>query len=252
MYSQHHNKKYKVTASPKDWRDLYYNFDRIPLKESVDLKDWSSGIHEQSSLGSCAAQAVVSAYELLMKKENPKQYVPLSELFAYFNARLIEGDVSEDSGAYIRDVIKGIAQFGICTESAWPYNVGKFAITPSIESYNEAKSRTVKNYYRLNGLSDILDALNADYPVTFGMHVYPQFALMEYHGETKVAMPNDNEEPLGGHAMMLVGYDLPRQLVLAQNSFGPYWGDQGRCWIPFDYIKNETFDSWIFDIELHL
>jgi C1A family cysteine protease len=46
----------------------------------------------------------------------------------------------------------------------------------------------------------------------------------------------------------MVGYDLEKRLFLAKNSFGPDWGDNGYCWIPFDYIKQEGYDIWTFDI----
>lgn len=26
------------------------------------------------------------------------------------------------------------------------------------------------------------------------------------------------------------------------------WGDQGYCWIPFEYISRYGFDMWVFDI----
>ena len=233
-----------------DWRDQYYSFNRIPLREEVDLMQWCSPVQEQLQLGSCSAQAIVGAYEILLNKEAPEKYVPLSKLFAYYNARLIEGNVTEDTGAFVRDIIKGVAQFGICKEILWPYIVENFKTVPPLECYNDARHRTIKNYYRLNGLSDILDALNSGFPVVFGMQVFPQFATMEMNNQDTVEIPPKGQELIGGHAMVLVGYNLNKQLVVARNSFGPDWGRHGHCWIPFEYIKKYTLDSWIFDIEI--
>jgi C1A family cysteine protease len=63
-----------------------------------------------------------------------------------------------------------------------------------------------------------------------------------------VYFPSRKEKSLGGHAMCMVGYDLEKRLFLAKNSFGTTWGDKGYCWIPFDYIKQEGYDIWTFDI----
>jgi C1A family cysteine protease len=246
----HRNQDYKVTADSQDWRDFYFNFNKSPLKEQVDLKSWSSPIFEQGRLGSCSAEATVGAYELLLKKEAPERFEKLSPLFVYYNSRLIEGDTNTDAGAYIRNAVKSIDKFGVCKESLWPYYIDDFKLPPGIECYTDATARKIKNYYRLDGIRDILSALNSGYPIVFGMQVYRQFALIELHGENTVKLPSDSEEPVGAHAMCLVGYDLPKKLLLARNSFGPYWGQNGHCWIPFEFVAEHFLDQWIFDIDL--
>lgn len=103
----------------------------------------------------------------------------------------------------------------------------------------------LKYYYRVTSLDHMLDALNNLHPIVFGLEVYSGFEKLETSKDHILSMPNPAQPPLGGHAMCMVGYDLPRGLILARNSFGPYWAMNGYCWIPFDYIKQETFDSWI-------
>ena len=49
-------------------------------------------------------------------------------------------------------------------------------------------------------------------------------------------------------AMLMVGYDLSKKQFLAQNSFGTSWGDGGFCWMPFNYIRQEVYDVWTFDL----
>ena len=61
-------------------------------------------------------------------------------------------------------------------------------------------------------------------------------------------MPYGNEENLGGHAMCIVGYDLPKQLYLVKNSFGTAWGIDGYCWMPFNYTSDYGYDIWTFDL----
>ena len=99
-------------------------------------------------------------------------------------------------------------------------------------------------------MNDIIDALNADCPVVIGINVYNSFYDLETPGKTVLSMPAESDELIGGHAVCLVGYDLNKQLLLARNSFGTDWGEQGYFYIPFDYMTKDVMDCWMFDIEL--
>jgi C1A family cysteine protease len=250
MFVPRKTKVYKVRADQDDWRDLLYKPTKSPLREQVDMRNWASPVENQSQLGSCTGNAIVGAYELLLNKEIPQKYIELSRLFVYYNSRLIEGTVDTDTGAYIRDGIKAVKKYGICSERVWPYDISNFSITPTPISYNDAKTRNIKNYYRLSGLEDILDALNQNWPVVFSMKVYDVFDELFESDDYTIHSPDPDESPIGGHAMCLVGYDMKTQRVLARNSFGPNWCIYGYCWIDFSYVKSEIMDSWIFDVDL--
>jgi len=244
-------KDFRVRADPVDWRDRYYNFARIESpRDIVDLRPWTSPIEDQLHLGSCVGQAVVGAYELLLNKADRTKFTDLSRLFVYYNARLLDNIPEEDVGAYVRDGIKAVNKYGICSESIWPYLVEKFAYAPSIQSYEDARSRIIKKYYRLKNVKDMVDALNADLPVVTSFNVYDSFSDLEYSKNSILSMPRSNENLIGGHAVTFVGYDLSKKLFLARNSFGEDWGDLGYFWVPFDYAEKDFMDSWTFDIEL--
>jgi C1A family cysteine protease len=241
----------KVKADPIDWRDRYYNFARIESpRERVDLRLWASPVEEQLHLGSCVGQAVVGAYELMLNKIDKSKFIDLSRLFVYYNARLLDNETAEDVGAYVRDGIKAVEKYGVCSEQSWPYLINRFAEPPSINSYDEARQRTIKKYYRLADIKDIIDALNADYPVVTSMNVYDSFEELEDSKNYILPMPTANENLIGGHAVTFVGYDLPKKLFLARNSFGENWCMDGYFWVPFDYAEKDFMDSWVFDIKL--
>jgi hypothetical protein len=242
--------KYNVRQDEIDWRDLPYPFARQPLRESVDLRQWASPVESQGHLGSCTGNAVVGAYELLMNKEVPDKFIDLSRLFVYYNARLIENVINEDVGAYVRDAVKAVQKYGVCSERLWPYQIQDYSITPSIVSYDDARHRNIKNYYRIHTLEDTLDAINKEWPVVFSMRVYSQFEDLYDRGKDTATLPQKGEEPIGAHAMCFVGYDLNKKVLIARNSFGKHWGQNGYCYIPFDYVREEVMDSWIFDIDL--
>jgi C1A family cysteine protease len=59
-------------------------------------------------------------------------------------------------------------------------------------------------------------------------------------------MPLANEENLGGHAMLIVGYDDTTGTFIVCNSWGVSWADKGFCYIPYAYIlnKRQASDFW--------
>lgn len=243
--------RFKVRADPVDWRDRYYDFTRIESpRERVDLRPWASPVENQDHLGSCVGQAVVGAYELLLNKADATKFTDLSRLFVYYNARLLDNSTNEDVGAFVRDGIKAVEKYGVCSEQIWPYLVERFAYAPSIQSYEDARTRLIKKYYRLKNVKDMIDALNADLPVVTSFNVYDSFDELEYSRNHILPMPRASENLVGGHAITFVGYDLSKKLFIARNSFGEDWGDRGYFWVPFDYAENDFMDSWVFDIEL--
>lgn len=217
---------------------------------SVDLTEWASPVENQSQLGSCTAQAIVGAYELLLNKNYPGQFVDLSRLFVYYNARLFDNYIFEDVGAYIHDGINAVAAYGICSESIWPYNIEKFTVQPATEAYADAKTRTFKSYNRVHNTPDIIQALNQNQPVVIGVYLFEDFNKLSATNPI-LSMPQSTEKTKGGHAMCITGYSLDNRLFKVRNSFGTDWGDNGYCYIPFDYAKEYFDDCWTFDIKLN-
>lgn len=232
-----------------DYRDMIYSFKKdIPLKQYVDLRPYASAVEDQLHLGSCVGQAVVGAYELMTRKLYIDQFTDLSRLFVYYNARALDNSIEEDVGSYTRDGIKALHKWGVCEEIIWPYLINKFADAPSIAAYEDALKRVVKNYYRLIRTDDILQALNSEYPVVTSMNVYNTFYDLSLPREILLKMPTTSDDIIGGHAVVLVGYNLDNKTFMARNSFGESWGEDGYFYVPFEYVEKDFMDSWIFDI----
>jgi len=238
-----------TTADLPDLRDRAYQLSTTPLRPVVDLRQWASRVEDQKDLGSCTGAAVTGAYEILLSKDYPDQYVDLSSLFVYYNARILDGYVGKDVGAYIRNAIKAVDKYGVCAESMWPYVPTRFSALPPLACFQDANRRKLHQYYRLSNLAEMLDALNNDHPVLIGTDVYEQFVELSWFNPI-LDIPGEDEIAIGAHALCLVGYDLDRKLVLVKNSFGAHWGMRGYFWMTFEYIINEVFDSWSFDIKV--
>jgi C1A family cysteine protease len=215
----------------------------------VDLREWASPVEEQRQLGSCTAQAVVGAYELLTKMHYPDQFVDLSRLFLYYNARKISGDINEDIGAYISTAIEAVKTYGLCREDLWPYDPNKFDVEPGYICYRDARKRTIDQVYEIASHEEIIDMLDQQYPVVVGVAVYSDFDRINNQSAV-LKMPAATEEPMGSHAMCIVGYDDLKQQFLLRNSFGDDWGEGGYFWIPYEYADANFSDMWAFSLLL--
>jgi len=239
---------FNIKPSLPDDRDyIYYSDSTEVLREYVDLREWDTIVESQSSLGSCASNALTNAYELCVNQMYPEYFTHLSRLFIYYNTRALYGDIQKDDGMFLRDGLKSLAKFGVCSESLWSYDIEKFDDKPKDECYRDAKKRIIPKYEKLISIYYITEVLNRNKPVVFGMDIYDSFMDLDDRIST-VHLPSRKEKSRGGHAMCMVGYNLKKGLFLAKNSFGNSWGDNGYCWIPFDYIRQEGYDIWTFDI----
>lgn len=244
--------KYGCKRDAADFRDKIMklgaapSFDGLPAK--VDLRAHCSPVEDQSTLGSCTANASVGALEYLEIKNGlvgPK-FENFSRLYVYYNTRVIEKTVNEDSGASIRNAVKSIVTWGSCDETKWPYDISKFTVQPPKQCYDEGKKHRVMEYHRLENLPDMLKCLADGYPFIFGFSVYSAFEGQEVATTGILNLPQPNETFMGGHAVLAVGYDLDAKTVLIRNSWGTNWGQQGYFTMPFSYISNPTLahDFW--------
>ncbi len=239
---------FKLKPSRYDRRDRIYKVQNLEVKNQVDLREWDGYIENQGQLGSCVGASLVAAYELMLKKNYPDKFVDLSKLYAYYHARLFEDAESKDDGVEnIRSGLRGLHKFGICTEALWPYNEDMVSVQPNLDCYIEAWQRKIAIYQALNSVGDILEILSLGFPVITALTLFDNFKELDKKNAI-VTAPKDSSSYYGGHAMCLVGHSLSSKWFIAKNSWGTDWGDNGYCYIPFDYMSQFSFDRWYFSI----
>jgi C1A family cysteine protease len=213
----------------------------------VDLRPTCPAVYDQGQLGSCTANAIGGALQFNQMKQGEQAFVP-SRLFIYYNERVMENTVDQDSGAMIRDGIKSVAKLGAPPETPdWPYLIEKFKQKPPAIAYTHALKYQAILYERLTQQVDQLKGcLAAGFPFVFGFSVYESFESQTVAKTGNVPMPKPNEQNLGGHAVLAVGYDDSKKRFIVRNSWGADWGVDGYFTIPYQYLTDENLadDFW--------
>lgn len=221
---------------------------QLPLK--VDLRLQLPPVYAQGNIGSCTAQSVCAAFHFCQRKAKLYDFAP-SRLFTYYTTRDLEGTVNEDSGAMLRDTIKAINKFGACPESIWPYNINKFMVKPTPTCYDTASRHTAVSYYQVSqNLNQMKGCLAEGYPFAFGMIVYDSFEGDIVASTGVVQLPTPGEQQVGGHAVLVVGYDDSQQRFIVRNSWGSNWGMSGYFTLPYGYIVNSDLATDFWTIRL--
>ena len=226
-----------------DARDKLYmaRLKDLPPAE-YDLRPSMPPVYDQGQLGSCTGNAIAAAMEYERDRQGSSDFVP-SRLFIYYNERALEGTVSSDSGAVIRDGIKVVNREGVCPETLWPYDIGVFTVKPPKRCYVAAQKDKAVQYEAIQTLGDLKDAIASNLSVVFGFTVYSSFESQSVAKTGVMPMPKPGESTVGGHAVMAVGYSDPKSHIIVRNSWGPSWGDHGYFYMPYEYLTGSKASS---------
>jgi C1A family cysteine protease len=259
-----YNPKYGWRPDKPDHRDHPFTALMAPaaLPTFVDLRSNLPACYNQQQLGSCTANSIAAVVEFDLIRQKillpNNSYMP-SRLFIYYNERVMEGTVSQDAGAEIRDGIKSINSIGVCSEPEWPYNVSKFTAKPTEKCYTDAAKFKSVAYKSINqDQNSMLSCLAGGFPFSFGFTVYDSFESDSVASNGIVPMPGAMENVLGGHAVAAVGYNtgkttqkgVPPGYFIVRNSWGPGWGVNGYCFMPISYLTNVNLSSDFWQISV--
>lgn len=237
---------FKLKKDSVDLRDYIYKAKIVQkLPEKVDMRAKMPPVVDQSKLGSCTTNAIVSGLRQFLRIKNGESNAVLSRLYLYWHEREVEGTLGTDAGAEIRTGMKLLKNLGVCPEKDFPYVISTYNDKPSADAEAHAAEFKIKEYSRVTDLTMLKTALAEGYPVVFGFMVYSSFKSPEATETGWVSLPQEGEELLGGHAVLAVGYDDFREVVICRNSWGRTWGDHGYFYLPYDFwAYNLVDDMW--------
>ncbi len=216
-----------------DERDRYIKYTISCYENHVDLRNPENPcVFDQLSLESSTANAVCIAFKQI---EMNKEFIP-SRLFLYYN----------NKNGSIRDTLKSLATTGICSEKVYPYTRKR---RPEHVHYVHAYFHKDIQYSRIYQIADQIEKCIAidKYFIIFGIQIYDYWFHVKNDG--KIRMPYSNDKPIKPHTLVICGFNKikNRKYFIVQNSWGRNWGDNGFCYIPYNYILDRklAWDFWV-------
>lgn len=187
--------------------------DTMPTE--YDLRKYLMPVRNQGSKPTCVAQVFACITEFQhMRTDAEFQYN--SPMFVY-NLRSGEGD-----GMVGSDLGRIGENFGICSESAFPYLDKNYKVTPPEEAREEASRHKTKSMVVLDTIINVKKFLIEYGPCYIALPCYgfgPRF--WEF-----------SETYYGGHAVTVIGYNSKGFIL--RNSWGSGWGDGGHTILPYE------------------
>jgi len=216
--------------------------------EAMGLLDYFDGhVKDQKATSACVGFACYTGIELRLAKLGVKFHG--SEMGGYTLGRMLglsDGERLVDDGSLARLVLKGVKDFGVIEQSAWPFSDDPKIVNKELplDVYQNASARHMSAWYRLDKpgygkLDQICQAVAMGHPVPFAVTVDQRF--MELSGKKPVE-GFDPATRVGGHMMLVVGYTTVggKRLFRVLNSWGSGWGDGGFCWMTEAAMLDET------------
>lgn len=231
----------------------------VQLPVSVDLRSKLPSCFDQGQTSSCGPNAGSALMCFLYP-----QIQAFSRLQIYYGVRALEGDINQDAGVETRDVLRVLQVTGAAPETSWPFDVRNLFVDPPEAVYAQAEIYTVAEYLRLQTAEDYLACLAQGFPFILGFTVFEALDSDQVEKYGVLPFPGAGEKDLGGHDVLVVGYDTdflnnpdfkksglsPSQVsptaLLIRNSWGSAWGLHGHFWMPLEFAADPSSggDAW--------
>jgi C1A family cysteine protease len=215
----------------------------IVLPDSFSLADKIKKVYDQGSTSSCTANALCQCFNILNDKD-PSFYP--SRLYNYAKEREMEQSTLdlEDIGAVESDGIYCALTYGICSESLWPFSYANIHDRPPPVCDKDAQLHKIRDPIIVpQNIESIKEVLSSGCPIMTAILLYPSFYTGTVKNTGIVPMPGVDEKPLGGHEVLMIGYDNSTSMFLFVNSWGTEWGCQptnastrGYFWLPYNLV----------------
>ena len=225
-----YDKHFKVSGTSVDYVDLRSNFKKV-----ID----------QKTTNACTGFAVGAMCEYLLDTEFEKGWRKISPLYNWYWGKDIHGYPNDNKGVWLRHSLTALFDKGFIYEQTMPF---KQIYTRSPTDFENSMGMTVKTlyfnkkrfgYYLMQPNQEMIkDALKRKNPIVFGM-----FLNNSFYGNNDGEISTIDNNGLA-HAMVIVGFDDEKQQYIVRNSWSSSWGDDGYCYVPYDYLEANSFDLW--------
>ncbi len=213
----------------------------LPLEK--DLSSWFPVAGFQGMQSSCVGWAVAyglkSFQEAIENKQKPTNDLRLySPAYVYNQIKM--GDCR--SGSSIEQALDLLKREGVAKLSDFPYNSNSCNERPNSDIKSKARPFSIADWRRVDikNQVEVKSQIVSGFPIVIGMYVDDGFQNLK--GNKIYLGPSGRE--LGGHAMVVVGYDDSKQAYKVFNSWGTNWGNNGFGWISYSAFADRVKEAY--------
>lgn len=223
----------------------------------VDLKPYCPQPQNQDTVGSCVGWSVgYGAMSITHAIENGLEHKQklitenaYSALFIYNQIK--DRDTACNVGTYVDEAFQFIKDSGNLYSKLFDTDLKNCYSLPTPDQLDSARQNRIKDFKTLFRVYDLGSekvnqtklSLVQKKPVVIGMQLLKNFGFIgnrkkggrDLYWNTSLDY-DGGLDYLGGHAMVVVGFDDGRQAFEIMNSWGTYWGNEGFIWVKYkDY-----------------
>ncbi len=226
--------------------ELPYAGYRLPAQ--VDLSEHMPPPGFQSQQNSCVAW--VSAYAVKTYQEKIEQRYQLiargqPDWKRIFSPAFVYNQINQgrDGGATLVDALNLLSSRGALSWSEMPYNPDDYQRLPSASQLEQARRYRIAYWRQVNVAApmELKSHLQAGYPIMIGAMIDDGL----YRLGNQEVWKQPGGQSLGGHALVLVGYDDHKQAFKVLNSWGPKWSSQGYGWISYGHFAKVVREGYV-------
>jgi len=226
------------TSLPAPLRDLPSSWDW----RDVEDVGYMSSVKNQGSCGSCWAFAACSVVEALRKIKG-KTASGFDDLSEQFMVSCCDDNLGCDGG-YTDTTADFLKDTGTTDEACFTYqaadSTGGVPCSNRCDDWSDRLYRIANwNYVRSGGLPTDPGAVDS---LKQAVYNAPQWVTMfvcaDFYAYKSGVYRHVVGPPLGGHAIVLVGYDDSNNCFICKNSWGATWGENGYFRLAYSQVYN--------------
>lgn len=225
--------------------------DNLPSR--VDLTPFLPPIGDQGPHGTCVAWACGYYQRTAMWAiRNNYPTASLADPSRHFSPKDLFWSIPNSqkggncNGTWFEYALSNMQSRGLATMATVPYlSLGDCSSSPLPGWTNEAAGYKIQFFREVGrSVTAIKAKLAEKRPVVFGAQLRSSF--YDWLGPAVKNASDFSGEELGGHAMIIVGYDDAKGAFRIANSWGSVWGDNGFAWVDYSLMTGNDFRANFF------
>lgn len=214
------------------------------VPDAVDLAAQFPEPGDQGSQGSCVGWAVAAlkGYQEGVERRWNMSHATHRFSPAYIYNQIKRSDDCEGGTLYV-DALNLVRRDGAATLDLSPYDEAQCSAKPNDAVVQASRPFAIADWRRVNQLDDleVKTQVASGFPVLIGMDVDDAFVRLR--GDR--AYDRFVGPLLGGHAMVVVGYNDQKAAFKVINSWGTSWGSSGFGWISYRAFAQTVREAYV-------